>query len=351
MKEKMKGMTTFQKGFLIYTGILVLCMLGLWFAAWHYASAYEQAQPVGAIDTYVEQTLKQELAVQIDDYSRREANAYQSEEEIRTVLTDKLMHQEWTYRKSTAYKSYAPVYTLYCGDRSIGQANLTAGESTFLDFGQVPWVVQPMEADLAQLEKTVTIVAPVDCAVTVNGAGVPDATETASCYPAFAAYEELIKQPVELAVYHLQLCIDQITVECPDGWTVVSAEKADTWYVLPIADETTQETLDTFANEFVDAYLMFTSNSGSYYNVQRYVAPGSDLQIRLYKSLDGMSWVHYTTGKLLDIEVSNGQYYGNVYTYDAAYDLKLKSGDWSGNMHVTAVQAAYGWRVVDVELF
>ena len=64
-----------------------------------------------------------------------------------------------------------------------------------------------------------------------------------------------------------------------------------------------------------------------------------------------MSWVHYTTGKLTEAEVSNLEYYGNVATFDASYSLKLKSGDWDGNMHVVMVQAAYGWRVTDIEMF
>ena len=85
--------------------------------------------------------------------------------------------------------------------------------------------------------------------------------------------------------------------------------------------------------------------------MQRFLAPEGELVDRLRRSLDGMSWVHYTTGKILETEISNIAYYGNVATYDAAYELKLKSGDMAGNMHVIMVQGAYGWRVSDIELF
>ena len=111
------------------------------------------------------------------------------------------------------------------------------------------------------------------------------------------------------------------------------------------------EIFTNFAPKFVDAYLSFTSNAGSFGNVQQYLAPEGELVDRLRRSLDGMSWVHYTTGKILETEISNIEYYGNVATFDAAYELKLKSGDMAGNMHVIMVQGVYGWRVSDIELF
>jgi hypothetical protein len=80
-------------------------------------------------------------------------------------------------------------------------------------------------------------------------------------------------------------------------------------------------------------------------------APEGELVDRLRRSLDGMSWVHYTTGKVLETEISNIEYFGNVATYDAAYELKLKSGEMAGNMHVVMVQGTYGWRVSDITLF
>ena len=59
----MKKLTTFKKGLLIYGLVWLVIMLGIWFVAWNYAAAYEMAQPVGAIDAYVEQTLKQERPI------------------------------------------------------------------------------------------------------------------------------------------------------------------------------------------------------------------------------------------------------------------------------------------------
>jgi hypothetical protein len=96
---------------------------------------------------------------------------------------------------------------------------------------------------------------------------------------------------------------------------------------------------------------MFTSNAGSFEAVQPYLAPEGELVDRLRRSLDGLSWVKYTTGKVLETEIKNITYYGNVATYEASYVLQLKSGDMEGNMYVVMVRGENGWRVSDIELF
>ena len=347
----MKNMNKFTKGLLIYGGVWVLLIAVLWFVVWNYAAAYEMAQPVGAIKAYVEQELKQQLAADIAAYSEVNANDYQSAEEISAVLTEKVLEQEWKYRKSKEYKSDAPVYTMYCGDTALATAYLQAGTAGALDFGLVPWEVLPVEAELSRMERSVTVIAPADCDVKLNGFSLRDAAESCTYFPTFAEYDVTIKKPFDLKVYKVDgLVTEQISVKCI-GYKVVEAEEPDTWYVLPEADEATMKQIETVAPQFVDAYLRFTSNAGSFGNVQRFLAPEGELVDRLRRSLDGMSWVHYTTCKIMDMEVSNITYYGNVVTYDAAYELKLKSGDMAGNMHVVMVQGVYGWRVSDIELF
>lgn len=347
----MKKMGKFTKGLLIYGGIWMLLIAALWFVVWNYAAAYEMAQPVGAINAYVENELKQQLAADIEEYSAANANDYQSAEEISAVLTEQVLNQEWKYRKSKEFKSDAPVYTMYCGDTALATAYLQAGTADALDFGLVPWEVLPVEAELSSLERSVTVIAPADCDVKLNGHSMQDAAETRTYYPAFAEYDVTIKKPFELKVYTVNGLVTEDTIVQCIGHKVVQAEEADTWYVLPEADDETMKQINEFAPQFVDAYLRFTSNAGSFGSVQRFLAPEGELVDRLRRSLDGMSWVHYTTGKVLDMEVSNIVYYGNVVTYDAAYELKLKSGDMAGNMHVVMVQGAYGWRVSDIELF
>ena len=351
MKEKFNAMSKFKKGFAIYVGMLLLVMLLIWFAAWNYAAAYELAQPKGAMNAYVEETLKPELAERLESYSTEQANDYQSAEQIKAVMTEKLLNQDWTFRKSKAYTSDAPVYTLYCGETAMGTATLRQGKAGLLDFGLIPWEVQPVEAELDRMEKTVTVVAPVGCKVTLNGAPVTTAAETAEFYPDFAAYAETIKQPMELQVYRVgELCVDEIVIDCGD-YRLVEGEEPNTYYAVAEPDEQTVTALETLAPRFAEAYLKYTSNAGTYYNVTQFVAPGSELLARLYKSRDGMSWVHYTTGKIMKCEVGEIEYFGNAATYDVEYVLNLKSGEMAGNMHVVCVHADYGWRVTDIELF
>ena len=351
MKEKFKTMTRAKKAFLIYVGVLLTLTLLIWFAAWNYAAAYELAQPKGAMNDYMENRLQPELAQVLEAYSADHENAYQTADAVHGVLTEKLPNDQWSFRKSKEYTSAAPVFALYCGDAPMGKVTLTAGKAGLLDFGLVPWEVQPMELQAEKLAKTVTIVAPVDCDVKLNGAAVTEAVETAEYYPDFAAYAETIKQPLELMVYDVEdIYVNEIAVDCGD-YRLVEGEEPYTYYAVAEPDEATVTTLETMAPRFAEAYLKYTSNAGDYYSVTRFVAPGSELLDRLYRSRDGMSWVHYTTGKILKCEVGEIEYFGNTATYDVEYMLNLKSGEMAGNMHVVCVHADFGWRVTDIELF
>ena len=351
MKEKFKTMSGAKKAFVIYVGVLLTLTLLIWFAAWNYAAAYELAQPKGAMNAYMENRLPGELAQVLDTYSADHENAYQTADAVRAVLGEKLPDEGWTYRKSKEYTTAAPVYTLYCGETDIGKVTLTAGKAGLLDFGLTPWEVQSMQLQPEKLAKTVTVVAPADCAVKLNGVSMGQAVETAECYPDFAAYAETIKQPLELMVYRAEdIYVDDIAVDCGE-YRLVEAEDAYTYYAVAQPDEETVTALETMAPQFAEAYLKYTSNAGDYYSVTRMVAPGSELLDRLYRSRDGMSWVHYTTGKIVKCEVGEISYFGNTATYDVEYVLNLKSGEMAGNMHVVCVLADFGWRVTDIELF
>ena len=347
MKRKHK----FLKGLLTYCAVMLVITLGLWFVAWNYAAAYEMAQPVGAMNAYMEQELEQQLADAIEVYSADHANAFQTEEEVSEVLTGLIMDGEWSYRKNKEYKSDAPVYTIYSGNLAVGKVCLTQGIAYTLDFGQEPWEVQPLELVLDSLARSVTVTAPADCVVTVNGYALQEAEATLTNYPEFEAYADEISAEQALCVYHAEgLIVEELEISCGDN-PIVYDEEADVWYVLPVVDEEALAEIEALAPKFVNAYLMFSSNAGPFEGVQKYLAPEGELVDRLRRSLDGLSWVKYTTGKVLETEIKNITYYGNVATFECAYVLELKSGNMEGNMHVVVVQSEDGWRVSDMEMF
>ena len=347
----MKKKNKFWKGLLIYCMVMLGITMCLWFVAWNYAAAYEMAQPVGAMNAYMAENLEQQLADAVAEYSEAHANEYQSAEDVAQVLNELVMDGEWSYRKNKEYKSNAPVYTVYSGDLALGKVRLEQGIAYTLDFGQEPWEAQPIELELEGLERSATVIAPADCAVTVNGYTLQGSTEVLSGYPGFEEYETTIKEEMDLRVYRVEGLIAKDLVIESGSLTVAAAEEPDTWYVLPELDDDTLAEIEALAPKFIDAYLMFTSNAGSFEAVQPYLAPEGELVDRLRRSLDGLSWVKYTTGKVLETEIKNIAYYGNVATYEASYVLQLKSGDMDGNMYVVMVRGENGWRVSDIELF
>ncbi len=341
----------FKIGLFLYIFLWLALTAGLWFCLWNYADAYELAQPKGAMNAYMEERLENEMTVQVAAYSAAAANDYQSEEALNTYLTETYLDKEWSYRRSKDSTLESPVYTLYSGDTPVCTAYLTAGEAGPLSFGQKPWTVEPVELELSGLARDITVTAPVGVEVTLNGTALTGGSEAAAQYPGFEENAPDIKVPLEVTTYTVEhISLTDLTVAA-EGDYVVTEVEPDVWYVTAPADEATMAEMEAFAPNFAEKYLMYTSNAGSYYDLLPLVAPEGALLTRLHASLDGMGWVHYTTGKIVELDVSNLTYYGNVFTFDASYLLTLKSGDMAGNMHVVVVQSDYGWRASSVELF
>lgn len=343
----------FGGGLVIYiTVMLTLVFVGVSFW-WHYLGCYEGARTEGVMDRYMTRTLTSDLEQEIQTYSIAKQTAYQSASEVSSVLTRALSGDDWYYREdSSRSTAQRMVYTLYCGDLSVGEVVLSAGESKPIDMGFDTWMAPKATFDFAQFGDSVTVVAPFGCTVYLSGEplGEDDVTQTIGLYPQLEQYESLITTPNQLLVYEVGEVFTDVAVEFSTGYTTMQGDWEDAFYGLPVCEDQFAESLIDYCKNFVRAYVEYTANANSLWNVQQYLVPDSALYQELTQSSSGLDWGHGVHAVIDTMDVKNFVYYGNVITCEASYAMTRDDGNRSEVMRILLENTNLGWRVVTIEI-
>ena len=357
MKTKQKH--SFWKGLLIYICVMLALICVGFFLFWNFMSAFEASQTDGVVNQYLKHDIQTSLRSAVANYAAAEeetTGAFQTEEDISAALTETLSNGTLSCRKAIGtYTSEQPVYTVRLDKTEIGTLRLAPGSHRLLSFGFDTWEVSDTAFDFSKLGKNVTVTAPKDLVLTLNGTELTDKYITGTgLYPDLEPYADslptdsgstvtysvgtLFTEPEVSVVSNGSRC----TIENENGAVSVVNQ-------CPAGLETQ---LTEYSKNFVQTYLAFTSNaSGNSGAVQAYMIPGSPLSQRITASLDGMSWVHGVTATVEDLSVSNFRYYGSAAICDARYTLISGGNATENNMHVVLTETDSGWRVADIGMF
>ncbi len=132
-------------------------------------------------------------------------------------------------------------------------------------------------------------------------------------------------------------------------YTVIREENA--FSILPNCPEETESELTTFCENFIRAYIGYTSGAvEGPGQVQSYMVPGGSLYQRMTASMDGMSWIHDVTSTMSGLQIAGYEYYGSAAIVDAEYVLTSGRNATDNHMRVILTQTAAGWRVANIEL-
>jgi len=337
----------------IYITVLLTILavvLAFW---WHYLGCYEANRIEGVMDTYMTETLPEQLQFELDVYSIASQTGYQSADEVSAILAEKLGSDEWTYRldrsKTTPEQT---VYELYSGEITVGEAVLQRGTPNPQNLGFDTWLEPEVTFDLEQFGNTVTVTAPYGCEVFVNGVLVDDnsVTETIGLYPQLEKYEEVITEPNQLLVYTLDNTYVDVAVGFSEGFTMIKDEENGLFYALPVCDNAMAEELIEFSKQFVRDHTEYAHNKVALWAVQRHIVPDSALYQELTASSSGIKWGHGIHAKITALDIKNFKYYGNVITCDASYSMTTDDGDRNETMQILLVDTVLGWRVVHREI-
>lgn len=349
----------FVLGLFIYAVIVLLLIFAGLFLFWQYIAAYEFSRVDGVMDSYMEDELDNAINREIDRFAAAHESAFESAEDIAAALHSAVDDGELTWRKSPQeYSSDTPVYSVRLDRQELGRVYFRPYSGGPLSFGFDYWFANRAEFDFDGFALEYTVTAPAEATVAVNGVTL----NAENCAVSWAVPEELAPYADELA--ELPSCARysftafsvpraDLPDDSGDYWLSEDESVPNVFTVTQMCPDTElSEQLHKYAEDFVRAYISYTSNAASGPGtVTGYMVYNGALYQRMLAAMDGLSWVHGVTGYISDLSVGSLQYYGCAATLEASYKLTTAGTQTDNNMKIVLTQTDRGWRVAEIELF
>lgn len=306
-------------GFVLFVVIYAVAFLGAtgyglyWF--WGCMEAYEASRPHIAIDSYMAKVDREYIMDYSDAYMADVDSNLQDGETCRDILLEALDGQISYARKASACTEDQLVYVVRCGNQVVGSFTIaTTAEDAY---GFKPWVFKEESYDLSWLmgSETVTVTAPEGYQVYVGGVKLDESyivEQTVTPYEVYGdLYEDYELPQFVLYTYEVGPFLGE-TLEAevydPEGKSFTYDESFDPYSLLPRLDSATEEELDAFVDEFLEAYVIFAgcandSRATNYYKVIQYVVPDSNLAKRMFDALDGLQYAQSRGDQIAGITI------------------------------------------------
>lgn len=354
-KQKRKQKRRFAVGLAVYAALLTLVIIAGLMLFWQYIAAYERSLADGAMDRYMANELMADIDREIDRFAAARQTPFESAQEIAAALRLAVVSGELTYRKDLReYTPEEPVYSVRLDKRELAKVCFRPYSGGALDFGFERWYVRRTEFDLDGFAQSYVVQVPTETAVEANG----EPLTAANCSVTWEGPEELLPYSDQLAempltAHYVLSTFSPVKITLPDGGENQQLSREEnTFTVTPVCPPELSDQLYQYAEDFVRAYIAFTSNSAGPDIVIGYTVPGGPLYQRVYAALAGLSWVDGITGYLSELSLDGLRYYGSAATLEAHYGLTLGTMmNNQNNMKIILTQTQLGWRVAEVELF
>lgn len=319
---------------LIFVVGLIFGMQKLWTAMEENEAkvqAYAQTRSYLARDAYMEKVSPEYAADRLTELYAQVDGSVQTEAEARKVVLDSLSEKITCAKRVADSTETRLVYTLKCGERSIGRFVLEPrGEAVY---GYTPWAVTEEQFNLdGLLTEPFTVIAPQDYSVYVGGKLLDEShiTERGIPYPEFAEFQDTYPVPTKVCYTVGPLLGEaQVTILTPDGQTVAEGVDADWSAYLDNCTGEQEAQVKDFTAEFLRRYVRFTTTSqnlnANYRDILEYIVPGTTLAKRMKQALDGLGWVHGAPDTLVShrvntiVRLSDGRYF-----CDVSYEMDVK---------------------------
>lgn len=307
----------------VYTLVLGAAAVFALTLVWDFAELYEESMPEKVIDQYVAQLSGDLWEQGLAETMSAMEHEFQTDEECREVVLE-MLNGDINYVRTTSTDPSLNAYALRCGGSSFGkvylvkddtkQANFEVlGKELSLPWDLRPWLVYKQEFDLTGLYTSVEVTVPSSYTVQINGKALTEEyiTETGIRFDSLEQFYSVNPNLPTKCTYRADNIIGQLTPVILDengSEHVIDTSRDDSQFIKPCTEDKLAR-LDQFCSKFVEHYHRYTSgimgkNSGNgYATLTAYVQPGSDLDKRLYDSLDGLSWAHTSAFRLDSYEL------------------------------------------------
>lgn len=333
-KVKKKGFKRFFLGLAIYA--VVFLGLAFWGLSefWSFIDAYELSRPKNAIEPYVQQLTREQIAAGDTALLDRIDQNIQDADACKRFIVESLT-KEITYAQNISESSDSQlVYMLLHSGKAIGKVTLKMEVAD--KYGFTPWKVAGQSFDFSYLlGSKATITVPHDFTVYANGTALDSSyiTQDNIPYEALKGYYEDY-QPPYMVTYTVDPILGDIVLTTKDrnGSDVTVDENTDlTVYMNNCTDSQLQAT-DKLLDAFLRSYVAFTSNYGgkentnnNYKDLLEYLVPEGDMAKRMYQALDGLGWARNTQSTITETQVHHTvSLGGGRYLCDVTYTVESK---------------------------
>ena len=312
---------------------------------WAYASVYDETQVEPVINSYMNNLRENLWDDSIAETVEAMPHPFQSSEEVRQLVREILMTDEISCsQKAGAVRNDSITYHLLCGENAFGEVTLVADtsknlvENVSLPSALVgalakmgvsiqpelyPWKVAEESFDFSGLYSSVTVTAPENYSVSLNG--VPLGEEYIverdihfdNLEPYYYRYDNLptkVKYSCDHIMGHLE---PEIFDEAGNKITV-DPERDDSQFMTEVDDDATMERIRTHINGFSDAYLHLSASTGDpngpYNELLNYIEAGSEMdktlrQIFLIGDWSHNSYYQYKGSEVISAYSISGNFY------------------------------------------
>ena len=318
-------------GRLLYTLFLLLwCVLlccGAWYSlekVWIYAEEYELSRPTHTMDAYIEELSRNLWDEGIADTVKAMPHEVQSDEEVAAHVRDMLSNGVSYLRKGGGGEGHA-VYALRCNGHEFGEVTITEVEDyvgridtavfpwKLLPWSIKPWKVESESFDFNGLYSSVDVVVPKNYTVVLNGVklGPEYIVETDIPFDVLKNYYDRydgLPKKLRYRFDNVIGTIEPVILDENGEFFPIDYGRDDSQFIRPCTPEKL-ERLAKFTAGFIDRYLRYTSGAidpqTGYQKLRPYLLGGSDLDDRMKKALDGLSWAH-TSSITVESALLNG---------------------------------------------
>ncbi len=178
LRRKLKRTTRFKRGMFYYITIATIALIAFFIFFNIFIASYENGMPKHAMEALVKKYEKGQIEDIIEDYAAS-ANKFESSDALVNAYSALFDGKEITYSEDSDYREDTPVYDLKADGITVSK--VTLGSDSKGLFGFKKWKVADINYyDYLYSAKTITISAPADSTVYVNGIEVDDSFVTAT---------------------------------------------------------------------------------------------------------------------------------------------------------------------------
>lgn len=299
-KKKKKRINKFARFLICYSAVLAAAMVVCWIVLYGFIKDYEEGRPSSQMDKIISYFTADNVENLLNESSVK-VNEFETNEQIAGYLEGKLGNETVTYRKkSREYSESTPVYVVYAGDTPIAKVSLVQNGKNSHNFTK--WKMGSVSFDDysdKSNNNTITISAPSDSKVMVNGIEVGDSyiKESGQEFSPCKHVGDYVEKPLR-TVYEISGLVAQPQVEAELSGVNLEIVNENNTYTAEYPSD------DDMLAEMQDDITSIARNYGKYI-INR--GSLSSLTSRM---------VGYANEYISDIPAVWAFLYGKTYTYE-----------------------------------